>query len=129
MPRNPDEFGDMPVRQSRISAAGTQPPSTTAPRSVFDQVKPPQAQQASPTQPAEVVVRKGVPLPMPLTRQNGATLPALRSMEVGDSVELPLKQARGFYSHAKKFGSQSTPVRKFVFRRLNDVSGGIWRQT
>lgn len=119
--RPTEEHGDMAVRQSRIPAAGTRRPDTSAPRSVFE--------QAAPAERAAIVVRKGVPLPPLQSRRIGESLVALQQMDVGDCVELPHKQARGFYSHAKKFGAAATPPRKFVFRTLSDQRAGVWRTT
>lgn len=119
-----------------MPAAGQPAPSTTAARSVFDiaragaQAAQAHARVAIPAVDlATVVIRKGVPKP---ERQRGIVTQyntLVAKMEPGDSVELPLKQARGFYSAAKKFAAtaETEPRPAFSFRKLSPTHGGVWR--
>lgn len=122
MTRTLDAVADLPVRQRRISAAGSPAPETTAPRSVFDQARP------SKDAPIEIVIRKGVPIPAARTTPGCSVLvKAAQQMEPGDSVELPLTQAKSLMRIARKVGDAIRPPRHFVFRKLSDELGAVWR--
>lgn len=121
--------------QRTVPAAGQPAPATTAARSVFDIARG--ASDVPRTKPAAapavdlstVAIRKGVPKP---ERQRGIATQyntLVVKMEPGDSVELPLKQARGFYSAAKKFAAtaDTEPRPAFSFRKLSPTHGGVWR--
>lgn len=122
-----DDDADESSVQRIVPATGAARPQTTAPNSVFDAGR--QARVAS--EPARIdlatiVIRQGVPKPPPRRGVVGY-LPVILHMQPGDSVELPLKQARGFYARAKQAGVAATPPQRFSFRRLSAQSGAIWR--
>lgn len=112
-----------PVR--RIVPAGAERPATNAPRSVFEQVT-----RAAVL--AEVVIRKGVPLPDRSRGLKSRYRELIERMEVGDSIELPAVQARSFMACSKEVAAHDiaagrTP-KHFVFRTLRRPGfAGIWR--
>ncbi|HMN55617.1 MAG TPA: hypothetical protein PKE15_00085 [Ottowia sp.] len=117
------ESTDLPVTQRRVSAAGTPPPATSAARSVFHQVTLPPAPKLP-----EIVIRKDVPLPAPrISNRHSQLRAAALQMQVGDSIELPLKHAHSLMRMARRAGDACTPPRHFIFRRLSDARGAVWR--
>ena len=123
-----DDAEGMPMQQRQVPAAGLPPPTTSAPRSAFELARA-QAKAASARAPLpEITIRKGVPLPPDLRRRATNTLQSVvESMEVGDSVELPIKAAKSLIRTAGKFGPSCTPRRQFVYRKLSATTGGVWR--
>lgn len=116
------DLDDIPVTQRRTSAAGAPRPATTAARSVFEQWRKP-ARLPLP----DIVVRKGVPLPGADHARTAVLANAAKAMEVGDSVELPLRYARSLMRVARRFGDACVPTRTFAFRQLTADAGGVWR--
>lgn len=104
-----DDEPDTPIVKRTVPAHQVTPPATSAANSVFDAGRKAKAEAAGPVvDPVQIVIRKGVP--KPATRAKGVTyLSVIQQMAPSDSVELPLKQARGFYSQAKKHGAASAP--------------------
>lgn len=134
MPRaKPDPFDldddtDESSVQRIVSAAGAVRPVSTAANSIFEAgrmakvaAKPPLLTRA------DIVIRKGVAKPSARSGTSSVYLDVLAEMKVGDSVELPTRNADGFYAVSKRFGDSCSPVRKFAYRKVNPTHGAIWR--
>jgi len=117
------------ITQRRVPANGAKPPQTSAPTSVFDAGTRAKA-AARPPEIAldKIVIRKGVPKPDPL-RVRDKWNPLISRMAPGDSVELPLHQAKNLYSACKKVGEASKPRKTFSVRTINATTGAVWRDT
>jgi hypothetical protein len=123
------------VLEDRPSVAETPPtptkPSTPlSPNSVFamgQQAKP--KRRVTPLPSADAIeIRKGVPKPDARGKSRGAVYQAIAGrMEVGDSVELPLAQARALCSWAKDKTLKCADSRRWSFARIDDKTGGVWR--
>lgn len=122
-PAADDSHGDMPIRQSVVNASGARPVQTIAPASVFafGQASKP-ARQRVLLDPATVVVRSNVPIPIVGNRGGGSTYATLwQRMKAGDMAELPDRAARGLVAHVKKLGGKTS------VRRLTAGTKGVWR--
>jgi hypothetical protein len=97
--------------------------ATSAPRSIFDAVKPesrPKVERAS-IDLSSVVIRTDVPLP-PIRPGVAAIYPQLwERIPAGGMVELPDRQAHGLMAHVKKTGA------KAAVRKLREGVKGVWR--
>ena len=117
------ELSDTPVRRT-VPASGTAAPATSAPRSAFDQVRPPSKPAAASDDfdPSAVVIEEGVPLPSPSPGRRVDHYQALLDrMKVGDRVKLSKKQALGLQGQFKKKGL------KAAVRDLGGGVFGVWR--
>lgn len=97
---------DDAIVQRLVPATSAAPLLTSAARSVFDMAR------STPREPpAEIVIRKGVPLPARTNSGllNGAYIKAAKDMQLGDSVLLPTKQAKSLMRIAREFGNTCTP--------------------
>ena len=105
-----DDHADESSVQRIVPAAGAARPASTAANSVFDAGRMAKAAATPPRIDADqIVIRKGVPKPAAKNSRVNNYGTVLAKMQPGDSVELPTKQARGFYSSAKKCGVSTTP--------------------
>lgn len=125
-----DDHDDLPIRRTQVAATGARPPLTTAPNSIFDAGSKAKAAARAPRSPAErlavdaIVIHKGTPLPPLRATVLDGYRTLLDRMEADTHVELPLKQARGLISTAKKFAPEG---QIFRFRKLNATTAGVWR--
>lgn len=128
---NDNDGADERSVQRTISARGAARPATTASSSVFDLARKSAAAAAPPrVSPDQIVIRSGIAKPAPTRglQLRAGYLTVIRRMQPGDSVELPLKQARAFYTAAKDFGqTTAAPQQQFSFRKLSMVLGAVWR--
>lgn len=108
------------VTQRRVSAAdaGVQKPAG-APASVFDMGR--QAKAEAQAKPAEIEIRKGVPIPPDRKGRGSRYLDILGRMVTGDSVVLSDKEALSMSAAAKKAGI------KVAQRALGDGKRGVWK--
>lgn len=141
---------DPPVVKRTVPAANTTCPQTTGVASVFSMAQavravfpgaseaaaaeapqPPARKPQKPRQPAlaaldpaEVPIRRGVPLP-PLTggrrSDKAKALRLLERMAPGDMVEVPAVAARSMASAARK--AHIT----VALRKINETTHGVWR--
>jgi hypothetical protein len=106
-----------------VRASDAAPVATSAPRSIFDAVKPesrPKVERAS-IDLSSVVIRTDVPLP-PIRPGVAAIYPQLwERIPAGGMVELPDRQAHGLMAHVKKTGA------KAAVRKLREGVKGVWR--
>lgn len=122
-----DEDDGQPV-QRVVPAGAVNWPGSTAPISAFDAGRKAKAAAALPPPNADkIVIRKGVPIPGAVRVRGGVYLPVIKQMQPGDSVELPLQQAKSFYARAKEHGKTVAPPQHFVMRKLSDTKGAVWR--
>ena len=84
--------------QRIVPAKGAALPASTAANSVFDAGRIAKAAAEPPRIDAtQIVIRKGIPKPPAKNSQVNNYRSVIAQMHPGDSVELPTKQARGFY--------------------------------
>ena len=136
-----DDIADAPdlaVRHYQVAASRARPVATTAANSVFDAGRKAAAAAAAAGAEARVrtrveldavQVQKGVPLPPArhTARANSSSYRRLLDrMQPGTHVELPIKQALGLVSVAKKF---PTPGVTYLLRKLSHTHAGVWRTT
>ncbi len=129
--RLPDDDDDHAVRRT-VPAGTAKRPDTSAPISVFDAGRQAKESARRPRVPlidlTKVEIRKGVAIPEPRSSQTKFYASLLGRMELGDSVQLPSRQAYSLYAAAKKFAAGSGGKQlKFVLRKLDESSHGVWR--
>jgi hypothetical protein len=127
-----DDEDDGQFTRRIVAAKGAPPIAKRAVASVFelggvpDKRRPSATTTRSLAHMSEIVIKKGVPLPPKHAGTGDRYRAVIVTMEVGDMAELPLKQARGLYAAAKKFGVECPP-RSFAFRKLGADTAGVWR--
>lgn len=113
---------DNPMRQTRIAAAGTAPPKTSAAPSVFALAAAAKPKRAARTMldPLAVPIQSGVPIPDRIVTQSVYAV-LWQRMKPGDMVELPNRASAGLNVYCKKTGGKCT------VRRLGIDRVGVWK--